>query len=57
MKPTIIGWREWCRLPELSHNPMLAKIDSGAWSNTIHAEEIEIIEGFPESIVKFRLEN
>ena len=28
-----------------------------AWSNTIHAEEIEIIKGFPESIIKFRLEN
>ncbi len=57
MKPTIIGWREWCRIPELLPIPMLAKIDSGAWSNTLHAEEIEIIEGFPESIVKFRLEN
>ena len=49
IRPAIIGWREWVGLPELQGSPLLAKIDTGAWSNTLHASEIEIIEGQPET--------
>ena len=55
-RPAIIGWREWIGLPELKRGPLLAKIDTGAWSNTLHAAEIEVIESPPESKVRFRIE-
>ena len=42
-------------LPELQRAPLLAKIDTGAWSNTLHAADIEIIESSPESKIRFRL--
>ena len=56
IRPAIIGWREWVGLPELQKAPLLAKIDTGAWSNTLHAADIEIIESSPESRIRFRLE-
>ena len=56
-RPAIIGWREWVGLPELQWDPLLAKIDTGAWSNTLHASEIEIIEGQPETRIRFRLQD
>ena len=55
-RPAIIGWREWIGLPELNRGPLLAKIDTGAWSNTLHAAEIEVLESLPESKVRFRIE-
>ena len=55
-RPAIIGWREWIGLPELKREPLLAKIDTGAWSNTLHAAEIEVLESPPESKVRFRIE-
>ena len=55
-RPAIIGWREWIGLPELKRGPLLAKIDTGAWSNSLHAAEIEVLESPPESKVRFRIE-
>ena len=52
----MIGWREWVGIPELEDDPLLAKMDTGAWSNTLHASDIEIIESDLESRVRFRLE-
>ncbi|MBF92885.1 MAG: ATP-dependent zinc protease [Euryarchaeota archaeon] len=56
MRPAVIGWREWVGLPELQRAPLLAKVDTGAWSNTLHASEIDIIESNPETRIRFRLE-
>lgn len=56
IRPAIVGWREWIGLPELQRSPILAKIDTGAWSNTLHAADIEIIESAPETRIRFRLE-
>ena len=56
IRPAIVGWREWVGLPELSRPPILAKIDTGAWSNTLHAADIEVIESSPETRIRFRLE-
>jgi hypothetical protein len=56
IRPAIVGWREWVGLPELSKPPILAKIDTGAWSNTLHAADIEIIESNLETRIRFRLE-
>ena len=52
----MIGWREWVGIPELEDDPLLAKMDTGAWSNTLHASDIGIIESDLESRVRFRLE-
>lgn len=43
-------------MPELQRAPVLAKIDTGAWSNTLHATDIEIVESSLESRIRFRLE-
>ena len=56
IRPAVVGWREWVGLPEIQRAPILAKIDTGAWSNTLHAADIEIIESVPESRIRFKLE-
>ena len=56
IRPAIVGWREWVGMPELQRAPVLAKIDTGAWSNTLHATDIEIVESSLESRIRFRLE-
>lgn len=52
---TVLGWREWIGLPELESGATLAKMDTGAWSNTLHAEEISLTDNGMEHIVRFRL--
>ena len=52
---TVLGWREWIGLPELEDGATLAKMDTGAWSNTLHAEEISLTNNGMEHIVRFRL--
>ena len=53
----MVGWREWVGIPELDDGPLLAKMDTGAWSSTLHASDIEIIESDLENRVRFRLNN
>lgn len=40
----LIGRREWIALPDLSLPPLIAKIDTGARTSTLHAEKIHFDE-------------
>jgi hypothetical protein len=52
-KRPVIGWREHVKLPQLGIGTFVAKIDTGARSAALHAENIEISGSGQRKTVKF----
>ena len=50
----MVGWRERAALPELGITDMSAKMDTGALSCSLHAEDIEITNHDGTNRVRFR---
>jgi hypothetical protein len=53
MDLTLIGWREFVALPELKLKNIKAKIDTGAKTSALHAEDIEYLTINNKKYVKF----
>ncbi len=51
-KPTL-GWREWIDFPALQIDGVKAKIDTGARSSALHAEQVEIVRTADGAMVNF----
>ncbi len=52
---TLIGWREWVVFPDFDSTRVKAKIDTGARTSAIHAEDIQLIERTAGTNVSFLL--
>ena len=51
----LIGWQEYCGLPALNVPSINAKIDTGAKTSALHAEDIKVFSKLGEKYVRFKV--
>jgi len=49
----LVGWNEWCALPELQLPAIKAKIDTGAKTSALHADCIEPFKQQEQDMLRF----
>ncbi|MFN3233914.1 MAG: ATP-dependent zinc protease [Gammaproteobacteria bacterium] len=54
-KHLLIGWQEWCSLPQLHLPAVKAKIDTGAQTSALHAFDIERFSFQDRDFVRFKV--
>ena len=52
-KKAVIGSSEWCALPQLDLPAIKIKIDTGAKTSALHADEVEVIEKEDGTYLRF----
>lgn len=53
---TLIGWEEWCALPDLELPAVKVKIDTGAKTSALHAYDIQTFDNLYGTFVRFRIQ-
>ena len=51
----IIGWKEWCSIPNIGIPAIKAKVDTGAKTSCIHAYDIERFDDKGVKSVRFKV--
>lgn len=54
-KDMILGWEEWCALPDLNIPAIKAKVDTGARTSSLHAFDIKHFQKDGQKYVQFEI--